>query len=435
MAQPEIIALAGGVNTNPLRFRMTIPTVTTNTIDTDATNDPYMPKALDPALPHMPGQSDIEAEQGAQDFGQIMMFRWTECPNDVIPDLDLIVQLNPITASGGGTNARYVNDPIGAGVEYIDLETKGNPIQRIYPDYLHFQNFLTADPLKYDTDCRKRADNLTKAQRVLNATGTQTIYYPLKFWFTYNDRVALHQYLLSNAMLKFKIVFRQPEYVLQQDNVNARPVPAGGLTRYIQRCFIRARVTTVSDATTSAYAAELPVMQHTMDLQHGIDNIAVGETSHHTLLHNLSRQGPGGWFMMRPQSTCIPLNYTTYNPWALAVLDDGTTNSYYNMFGQGMDMTPKIFHREAIVIINNRYYPNETRIPLYPYIFSDTPDEVVDSAAGIEFIKVLDPYINIQFSVAVPAALQVDYFWPVHNTVTLGMVDGIINLTRELQLT
>lgn len=389
----------------------TVPIHLPGLVSTDAKDSPHLPQPQKALPPEVPGWTDIVPERTGVDFGQQSSFKYTNNDNELIKEVTLCVRFAQIAAAGGGANARYPDDVINASIDKIEFQIGGTTQHTLYGDEIHFRQIAEDTPEELLRLHGMQRANLTPVQRAALAANPNGFWAMLEipFWWTENTSKHWHQYAVQRQT-KILITWRAPEYILQQDLVNARPLPVAPYTTYIVDHFLRFGISVTDTATKNVYidgvkklgAAGLNTLVRYLQKQEN-NVVLAGATRTSIKLDNFNRPTFMIRFVIRPEANLIPSYLNNQRFATMACTTYRSDASGHRLFMEVDDFFAKYG-------INAKEFLGSPMHDIYHMVFTDYADVTQYPMGCIEFAKLQNPTCDITWTGGIGANAYVD-FW------------------------
>lgn len=384
------------------------------------TDTPYLPKPHHSKNIDMPGITDIPPERQGVDFGNVSHFKYIANDNEVVKKMVLVLKLSSLSAGGGGTDPRYVDDVALAAIDHIDFSFAGNVLQTLYGDELHFRMVQELPEEELRRRQKLQAANLTPGERAALAANDQWIYCEIPFWWAMKDEHAWHQYAFQR-LTRIAIHFRNPGFILQQDGDTTLPSPTVSGSNYILDHFLRYHTSCVSEAMKKKYVGMIQGQGNTgwlhliNDWERILDHpLPAGSGSDQTfqiLLNTFSKYGYNIRYWIRPTANLVA-NVTNNRRFeTLDIKQDSLMISGKN-FQVPLDDFYKKFMVHATKFNGN---PEQA---IYNIPLTDYPSIHHHGMGGLEFANTANPTLTI-VTPSLPSACSLDVYLYVHNYVRL----------------
>lgn len=413
----------------PVMAPVHLPTLaSTNGADT-----PHLPIGHHAAALEVPGINDTLPLRTGTDFGSQDEYPYLSNTNEILTSATLCVQLDALTASGGGSNPRYVDDILCAAIDKIEwLYGSTNSVCTISGDELHFSTMMETGDIELDKQLHLRAAGLSDEERATLARSAQEVRLKIPFYWSEKNAGHWHSYALGRP-LKVRITWRSPEFLLQQDTVNMRPTPTNGTT-YITKKWIHFETSIPTEATKQVYMSKIEQfgdsgwLQICKDVQTQTFQLTSG-TSSQLRTDMFTKYGHNLRFIVRPAANLLP-NYLNNNPWKtvkiVAAQFDISNKIYF----------PKTSDYDLKHDINSKYFAGNHELNIYNIPLCSQPALYTQAMGGIEFSNTSLPVLKLWTDVdAAATPLTVTCWLMCHNyvrTVIRG-VNSAIETVLPLQ--
>jgi hypothetical protein len=395
----------------------TLPVHLPGLVSTNPADSPHMPLPQKALPPEVPGYTDIQPERMGTDFGMETSFKYIPNDYEVLKECILMVRLAPLVAGSGGADPCYPDDPIFHALEYYTYQVGGQTVYQRWGDEVHFKELVEDNPDEYT---RKNTAQQIFNNRITVGTDTDSrvfraniANYPigqwfmveLPFWWSDSSAKHWHQYACQRQT-RITLKWRNKETILQQYTTDNVPTPNPAVsTTYIAECFLRFRVsaldTSVKDTFTEAVKAQgSNGLNYLIQYNQRQENVAVaaGTTSVSIQLTNFNKPTYMLRFVVRKadnvNSSKPPLN----DRWSLVPIA-----SYY-LEASGHRPWPLMNSYFAKYMVNGREFLNNPEHEVMHVLHTDYPDVNQYPMGSIEYAKLQNPTLTINF----PAALTDD---------------------------
>jgi hypothetical protein len=366
----------------------------------------------------VPGYTDVQPENSAVDFGQVDYFKYINNDNEVLKSVDVMLVLDALTAAASGTNPRYVDDVICAGMEKVEFFYGGKCLQSLTGDEIHFRLEQETPEEEYDRICHLSVTNTTARERAALATGQQLVSLTIPFWWCRNETDAWHQYAFQR-LTRVVITWRNAGFLLQQDSeaTNVLPTPTAG-GRYIVNHWLRFRVSAISEAAKQTYVKQIAktendgwlyLIQDWQALQ-SVQALQAATTT--TIqLNTFTKYGYNIRFWVRPVANLLA-DTRNNNRWFR-----------YDITSAYLDISGKRYYPEHDMLylkynVNGTMFHGNQELPTYNIPFTDYPEVHRHSMGGIDFSNAATPQLVLKHA-ALPANCYIDVYLQCHNYVRL----------------
>lgn len=416
---------SNAANFMPLTQPTELPVLTT----TDGSKSPYLPLGQITEAPKVPGWSDFPPERQDVDFGQIDYFKFVNNDTDIIERITLAVRLDGLVAAGGGANPCYTDDVLCAAVDRIEFHY-GKDVQELFGDEIHFRRVAETEEKELARLAILQGLGLPVATRQVMAQVPQWYYLELPFWFARSQAEAYHQYAFQR-LTRVVIHWRTPNFILQQEGVNAQPTTLGG-GHYILDHFLRCQVVCPSQATRDYYMSMVK-MQKSAGWLHLIGQVQIleqqllaGATLHTILLNTFTKFGYNIRWVIRPQAN-LNANFlnnrrfeTTDIVWASLQISGKdfffATDNFYMTYG-----------------IANVLFLGNPELGIYNIPLNTSPDLHESATGGLQFSSISNPQLQF-LTVPLPENSMVTIMFYTHNYIRMVLEGGASLIEPVLSL-
>lgn len=354
------------------------------------------------------------------DFGSQEEFAYLSNTNEILTKCKLVVRLAALQNSDSTTgvrtkNPRYVDDILCAAIDKAEwLYGSTNSAFTIQGDELHFSRMQETADEALDKHLYEQAAGLSKEERVALSANAQEVRLDLPWWWTDKRVGGWHAYALGRP-LKIRITWRSPEYLLQQDTTDARPLPYGATT-YITDKWLHFETAIPTEATKMVYRQ----MVESKGDQGLIDLIKDFQTQEFTLTtgtyHQLktdmfTKYGHNMRFILRPSANLTPsyLNNERFKTLSIADAQFDLANKVF---------FPKTADIDLKHVINDKAFDGNRELAIYNIPLCPHPEFYRQAFGGIEFSQVSMPMLKLT-TATVTSNITVTVFCYVHNYVRL----------------
>jgi hypothetical protein len=383
----------------------TLPTHLPGLISTNPQDSPHMPVAQKALPPEIPGVTDIQPERVGCDFGMDMSFKYIPNDYEVLKGATLMLHMAPLAAAGGGLLPRYPDYLLATAIENIQFQIGGATIWQKSGEEIILKEIVETAPEEFSRICGAEKLILSAADRAALAALPDGfwIFCDIPMWWSETAAKHWHQYACQRQT-RINIKWRNPDAILQQDNVNQRPTPVGSST-YIKEAYLRFNVsaldTAVKDTYTSGvkqqgstglnYLVQFTQKQENQILVHGNKSFMIPLTNFNKPTYMLR-------FIIRKVADLTP-NYTNNQRFACQNI------ASYWMDASGHRLWPKTSSEYAKWCVNARYFLNNPTINVFHVLHTDYPDVTQYPMGDLEYGKLQNPTLFIEFD----ANLQEDH--------------------------
>jgi hypothetical protein len=371
----------------------------------------------------VPGYTDIQPERTGNDFGQDMWFKYISNDHEVVKKVWLAVKLAPLAAAGGGTQPRYPDDVLCQAIEWAEVTIGGTALQRLWGDEIHAKQMRTLIPDDLANAYKLQRAGLLVADRVdLANVATHPdgfwVWLQMPFWFTETANKHWHQYACQRTT-RIQFHFRGPEYILQQTGVNQRPLPTGGSALYIKDAYLRFAVSALSTDVKGAFVKTIKDFGNTgisylftYDQRQENNIVPAGSLSNTIQLTNFNKPTVLVLIMVRKEADMLP-NYLRNQRFIYQPLGTFWADA------SGHRLNSKVVSDFAKYAVNAEAFPGSPDPNVYYMYYSDYPDVVQFPMGNIEFGRLQNPTVTLQWDAATPENYQVDFFAKCYNYIRL----------------
>ncbi|RPI88539.1 MAG: hypothetical protein EHM41_00915 [Chloroflexi bacterium] len=372
--------------------------------------------------PEVPGLTDVQPERTGTDFGMDTIFKYTSNDHEVLKTVFLCVKLAPLDPGAGGNTARYPDDVLQQSIEWAEWQIGGTVLQRLWGDEMHAKQLRSLIPEDLATAYELQRAGLTDAERAdladpaLNPDGFW-VYLEIPFWWTETANKHWHQYSCQRAT-RLQIHWRSPDYILQQNVANTRPLPHGGAL-YIKDLFLRFMVSALSTDVKNSYVEAVKgfgsngIMTLLTYEQRQENNIVLaGSTGTQIQMTNFNKPTYLVLIMIRREADLQP-NYLRNRRFVYMPL-----SSYYSD-ASGHRLHAKLTDLFAKYAMNGQEFPGDPTVNLYYIFHSDYADVVQYPMGNMEYGRLQNPTLTIGWDAAIPENYQIDLYAKCYNYVRL----------------
>lgn len=376
----------------------TLPTHLPGLVSTNPQDSPHMPQPQKALPPEVPGFTDIQPERIGTDFGMDTSFKYIPNDYEVLKGATLMVNLAALTAGAGGTSPRYPEDIIGQAIERIDFQIGGATIWSRTGEEMHFQTLVNASPEEYARVSGAQKLDLGPTERALAATSDFWIYADIPFWWSESASKHWHQYACQRQT-RINIKWRNPDAILQQSTANTRPMPNGSST-YLKNVFMRFMVSALDTAVKDVYTEGVKyqgsaglnyLVQFTQKQENQV--LVAGQKIYAIPLTNFNKPTYMLRFVIRRLQDLTP-NYMNNDRFQLQEL------ASYWLEASGHRIQAPVSAEFAKWCINGRYFLNNSQASVYHVLHTDFPDVTQYPMGNIEYAKLQNPTLYVQFDTA-----------------------------------
>ena len=421
-----------------------LPTLASN----KGEDSPYLPQGHHVSALQLTSINDITPNRIGYDLGSIEEFAYLANTTEILTGVTICVQLAGLTAAtttfGGTTypsvlNPRYVDDVLAAAIQKVEIYYGNmNPIQIIYPDEFHFRDIQENDEKDRERRWQLQGAGLSTRERVTLAKSPHWYYYELPTFFSRNRNSAWHAHCL-NRPFRFKIFWRQPNYVLQGDPSYdiggdllppSNPLPSqttAGVQLYIVDKYLRFDTVIATESTKNAYIRQVEAegdhgwLSLIPDIQYQEFTLSQATPSMLTQYNNdptalqiqqvktdtFTKYGYNMRFILRDEQNLYP-NILNNNRWALREVEVERFLISNKIFEIQIDEWFKKHHDDE------RTWQGNPECAIYNVSFSDFPDIHNHGMGGIEFSNVVQPILEVQ-TVPLPNQVTMSVWLYCHN--------------------
>lgn len=411
----------------------TLPVHLPGLVSTNPADSPHMPLPQKALPPEVPGFTDVQPERVGTDFGMDTSFKYIPNDYEVLKDCALMVRLAPLAASGTGAAPMYPEDVLLHAIDYYRFEIGGVVIQQRWGEEIHF-NELVED--NQDEFARKDAAQGINIGTGLNEPGTgidpavsadpgrsqrasktwnsgmfangQWFMLDMPFWWSETAAKHWHQYACQRQT-RITIHWRNPEYILQQVGDSTIPQP-DGFSTYILDCFLRFRVSSLDTTVKNTYIDAVKSqgangINYLIEYVQRQENqvVEAGKRSVNIQLLNFNKPTYKLRFVVRKASN-LAANPQKNNRWATEPIES------YEVKASGHTIWPLMNSFYAKYMVNGKEFLNNPNHDVFHVLHTDYADVTQYPMGCIEYAKLNNPVLTINFPAALSESCVVDVY-------------------------
>jgi hypothetical protein len=386
----------------------------------EITDSPHLPLPQRANPPEVPGITDIQPERTGTDFGSDTAWKYTNNDHEVLKSAMLAVRLGPITATGGGINARYADDILCQAIDWLEFQIGGTVLQRLYGEEIHCRQLRNLIPEDLAAAYVLQRAGLTAADRAIMANPAVHAqgfwaYLDLPFWWTETANKHWHQYACQRTT-RIVIHWRGPEYCLQQDNANSKPAAVLN-NSYIQEMFLRFEVSALDTAVKAGYMNTVKDMQGeglsyllTYEQRQENQSIPIASTSTNIQLTNFNKPTMLVLIIVRKAANLIA-NYLNNRRFEFMPL------SSYWADASGHRLQQRISDEYSKFRMAQRAFVGNPDVNLYYILHTDYADVVQYPMGNIEYGRLQNPTVTLTWDAPIGEAYTADIYAKCYNYV------------------